>query len=168
MHLYRYCWQPCFQQGFWHNIYLHSWALLCSGLLEPSHTQRPTAGYYGVSPSSSLGGQKYCKNFLKPKFPIQSSLYQESSASERLVWMLEEQRQKGLPSAFPSGEEAKLEDRKQGGDDQSWILDTLANHPQIVFRVAKWLLLWKRPLPYWMLPGSWPSPSSILFSDMQR
>ena len=47
---------------------------------------------------------------------MQSSLYQETSASEQLVRMLEEQKQKGLPSAFPSGEEAKLEDRKQGGD----------------------------------------------------
>merc|ERR1712192_248915 len=45
----------------------------------------------------------------------------ESTASEQLVWMLEEQRQKGLPSSFPSGEEAKLEGRKQGqgGDEQS-------------------------------------------------
>merc|ERR1712013_261904 len=40
----------------------------------------------------------------------------ESSASEQLVWLLEEQKRKGLPSAFPSGEEAKLEGRKQGGD----------------------------------------------------
>ena len=47
---------------------------------------------------------------------MQSSLYQESSASEQLVRMLGEQKQKGLPSAFPIGEEAKLEDRKQGGD----------------------------------------------------
>ena len=52
-----------------------------------------------------------------------SLIYQESTASEQLVWMLEEQRQKGLPSAFPSGEEAKLEGRKQGGDDQSWKIN---------------------------------------------
>jgi len=43
----------------------------------------------------------------------------ESTASEQLVWMLEDQRQKGLPSTFPSGEEAKLEGRKQGGNNQS-------------------------------------------------
>ena len=42
--------------------------------------------------------------------------FQEISASEQLVRMLEDQRQKEFPSAFPSGEEAKLEGRKQGGD----------------------------------------------------
>ena len=43
-----------------------------------------------------------------------------------------------------------------------------SDDPFQLFRLAKWLLLWRRPLPYWMLPGSWPSPSSTLFSDTQR
>ena len=42
-------------------------ACLVSGLLESSHARRPTAGYYRVSPSSSLGGQEYCENFKKLK-----------------------------------------------------------------------------------------------------
>ena len=61
--------------------------------------------------------------------------YQESSASEKLVWLLEEQKRKGLPSAFPSGEEAKLEGRKQGSD-QSWLICTYTIKWETIFNLS--------------------------------
>ena len=87
----------------------HSWASLCSGLLEPPYTQRPTAGYYRVSPSSSLGGQKYCKNFLKPIILTQSSLLIRR-AQHQSSWCgcWRSRGRRGCPQLF------------QGGRRQSW------------------------------------------------
>ena len=42
-----------------------SWTCPDSGLLEPSHTCRPTAGHYRVSTPSSFRSQEYCKNIMK-------------------------------------------------------------------------------------------------------